>query len=117
MPLYDFACPNGHDEFEVRCSIAAKTAELHRCPECGEPGQPVILQAPLLCTTIVPMYPGSKRVSAGTVHTHGDKNATKVMSGPYGMTQPKTKDPRIAAQYQPDPAASVKEAMKGLRKG
>lgn len=115
MPLYDFMCPEEH-VFEVRCSIAAKEAGLHRCPECGEPGRRVILQAPLLCTTIVPMHTTSKKVSAGYVHSHGDKSATKVMSGPYGMVQPKVADSKVSESYRPDPKRSVKEALKNVGK-
>jgi putative FmdB family regulatory protein len=116
MPNYDFACPNGHEDFEVRCSIAAKDSELHRCPECREPGHQVITQAPVLCTTIVPMYPGSKAVSAGFQHSHGPRPATKLVSGPGGMSRPREVDSKVAEMYRPDPKTSVKEALKNAGK-
>lgn len=110
MPIYDYGCPNSHADFEVRCSIEAREATPPCCPVCASPGVPLILQAPHVCTVIVPTYPGSKAVSAGYVHTHGAKNATKLTSGPAGMTRPKVLDPHLSAIYKPDPKTSVKEA-------
>ncbi len=100
MPTYDYGCKNGHD-FEVRCSIADRPQELS-CPTCGGSSHQVILQAPKLFTTIVPDYPGSKKLKAGYTLSHADKNATKTLSGPYGMVQKKEIDPNAPRIVAPD---------------
>ena len=86
MPLYDFECPQGHADYEVRCSIAAKDAVPHPCPECGAGGHVVILTAPAMPTTIVLDYPGSKKHKAGYAHTHADRPGTKIQVGAGGKT-------------------------------
>lgn len=87
MPVYDFRCPEGHD-YEVRCSIAARV-DPHLCG-CGLPGKLVILTAPRVNDTSVVIldYPGSKRLKAGYVHSHGPKMATRVSSGYGGVVTP-----------------------------
>jgi hypothetical protein len=88
--LYPYECANKH-QFELRSSMADKPAS-PPCPECGvETSRPLILGAPALITTIIPSYPGSKKRAAGYVHSHGDRAATKVISGPYGCLNPSTK--------------------------
>lgn len=91
MAVYDFACPNGHGDYEVRCAIAERTNP-HPCPECGTPGKKVILAVPHLNDTSVAIlsYPGSKALKAGYQHTHGDFSATKISSGYGGTFSPKT---------------------------
>lgn len=109
--LYDFECSEGHI-YEVRCSYEDRVQKEHPCPFCGHLGKYIIQQVPALLTTIIPTYPGSKAVSAGFQHSHGPKPGTKLMSGPGGMTRPKEFDSKISEMYQPDPAASVKRALK-----
>ena len=81
--LYDYDCAQGH-RFEIRSSVADKPVA-PPCPECGEPAHFVITKAPALFTTIIPSYPGSLKLKAGYVHSHGDKPATKTMSTSSGM--------------------------------
>ena len=83
--LYDYDCSEGH-RFEIRSSIADKPSA-PVCPECGALAKFVFTKAPVLFTTIIPSYPGALKQKAGYVHSHGDKPATKTMSGPYGMVQ------------------------------
>lgn len=95
---YDYGCKNGH-EFEHVCSMNDKPAELP-CPEegCGLMAKGLITGAPTLLTTIIPSYRGCKKQKAGYVHSHGDKDATKVSSGYGGCVNPSTRaeDPRVA---------------------
>jgi putative FmdB family regulatory protein len=88
MPNYDFSCPNGHPDYEVRCSIASKADEPHPCPECGVAGKSVILVSPAMPTLIVVDYPGSKKHKAGYIHSHGDRSGTKVQAGYGGKITP-----------------------------
>ena len=47
MPLYDWACRNGH-KFEVKASIAERDEPVD-CPECGdEDTRRVFLGAPII---------------------------------------------------------------------
>lgn len=81
MPTYDYRCPDGHFH-EFRCSVSAKP-ETHTCPSCGAEATPAITTAPPIPKVIVLDYPGSKKLKAGYMHTHGDRKATKVQVG-YG---------------------------------
>ena len=87
MANYDFKCPTCDILVEISCKIADRE-NAYSCATCGNP---LIRQmsTPITCTTIIPYYPGSKKVSAGYVHSHGDKNATKTLSGPYGCVNKK----------------------------
>jgi putative FmdB family regulatory protein len=103
VPVYDYACPKGCEDYEVRCSIADRALP-HPCPLCGEHGKQVILTVPAMPKVIVVDYPGSKKHKAGFVHSHGDKSATKTQVGFGGAVNRSHKpvDP-IAALAQPEP--------------
>lgn len=110
MPVYDYACPSDHI-FEVRCSIAARP-DLTPCPECGADSRRVILTVPPLLTEIIPSYPGSKKLKAGYVHSHGDKAATKVSSGYGGCVNPRTNDlDPIAKGVIPEPPKTPQKRL------
>lgn len=83
MPIYDFHCESGHD-FERLLTISNRD-EAQPCPICNGPSKRVYIGFPSMPTTIVIDYPGSKKLKAGYVHSHGDKTATKVQSGFGGM--------------------------------
>lgn len=103
MPNYDYQCDHGHDPYEVRCRIAQRE-DPHPCPACGENGHQVLLGVPPLLTVIIPDYPGSKRLKAGYVHSHGDRGATKLQMGVGGMVRPTSSAPHpIAAGSMPEP--------------
>lgn len=90
MPNYDYECEQGH-VFERRCSIATKEAEpAIPCETCGTPARYVILTCPAINNTEVMIldYPGSKRLKAGYVHSHGDMDATKISVGAAGSLRP-----------------------------
>lgn len=105
MPVYDFECPDGHI-YEVRCSIAereqafacthavytvgAVTGDEPGNEPCGQIGKRLI-STPAMPTTIVLDYPGSKRLKAGYVHSHGPRKASKIQSGYGGMVSPERK--------------------------
>ncbi len=103
MPNYNYSCSNDH-VFEVRCRIADRP-DVTPCEVCAEPAHREIsvphVNNPEHC---VLDYPGSKRLKAGYVHSHGDKIGTKVMSGPGGMTRPDRKHEHpIAKNVIPEP--------------
>jgi putative FmdB family regulatory protein len=103
VPTYEYRCQNDH-VFDVRCSIAARP-DVERCQTCDRPATRLIsvphVNNPEHC---VLDYPGSKRLKAGYVHSHGDKIGTKVMSGPAGMTRPDRKHEHpIAKNVIPEP--------------
>lgn len=50
--------------------------EQNVCPACGSTKADLTLGGTLL-TTIIPIYPGCKRLKAGHVHSHGDRPAEK----------------------------------------
>ncbi len=85
MPLYDFECECGHT-----CEDLVKCGEVISCMKCGIDMTLVWKEAPKQFEVIIPTYPGSKKIKAGYVHTHADRPATKVSSGPSGCMSPKT---------------------------
>lgn len=85
MPMHDFECPECGQVVEE----IVKTGETLRCSACGALMQKVFQVAPKSFSTIVPDYPGAKKKKAGYVHTHADRNATKVQSGYGGCVNPK----------------------------
>lgn len=129
MPTYTYSGPCGHIT-EHRCSISARPATLP-CEEiveqevapdvfahvpCGQSTKQVIAYAPLTWIvndgdgpngqtrkSTVLNTPSSLGTTAGTVHSHGPKMATKIMSGPYGVTRPEPRyDNPIARNVQPE---------------
>ena len=94
---YDYQCSNDHI-FEINCSMNDKPIE-PPCIECGEPSKFIITKAPYQCTVIVPTYPG--RVTAGNVHIL-KRPATKLMSGPGGMSRPKEASSWVKESFQPE---------------
>lgn len=86
MPLYDFECACGNTD-ECICSMDTKTQE---CPKCqGLMHRVFTNKCATVLTTIIPSYPGSKKMAAGYVHSHADRPATKVQSGYGGSQSPK----------------------------
>ncbi len=85
MPMHDFECPKCGQELEE----LVKQDEVLRCSACGVKMKMVFKEAPKLFSTIVPDYPGAKKIKAGYVHTHADRPATKVQSGAGGCVNPK----------------------------
>ena len=85
MPLYDFSCTECDHQEELLVSSDVKETD---CPHCGAEGKfhRAKFPAPRVLTQIIPMYPGSLKQKAGYVHSHGDRNATKIQSG-YGGSQ------------------------------
>lgn len=83
MPLHDFQCGSCACVFEEMVPVG-----MHRCPcpKCGAEGEKVYVKMPPTLTEFVPDYPGSKRLKAGYVHTHGDRPATRIQST--GWTPP-----------------------------
>lgn len=87
MPMYDFRCNTCNLEFDeiVLCNV--NTID---CPVCGTlTAERIFITAPKLLTNIIPSYPGCKKHKAGYVHTHADRNATKISSGYGGCQGPK----------------------------
>lgn len=96
---------------------AVTTDYSDRVPEggCGAPSKQMIV-APLIWIvnegdgpngktrkSTVLNTPSSLGTTAGTVHSHGPKMATKYMSGPYGVTKPEPRyDNPIARNVQPE---------------
>ena len=110
MPTYEFECEEGH-QFEIFCSISSKP-ENPSCPAefedgtiCGKTSRQVILSAPFINNSELRIldYPGSKRLKAGYVHSHGPKMATKTQVGYGGKVEPVRRhlDP-IADWAQPE---------------
>lgn len=84
MPLYDFECSCGKT-----IEAIVPTGEFPECPECGEKMSKVWMKSPSVLTTIIPTYPGCKRMKAGYAHTSSaDHPATRVQSGYGGCTHP-----------------------------
>jgi putative FmdB family regulatory protein len=83
MPLYDFKCEGCGETTEEVVPYDVKSLDCG----CGAKKKRLACAANTL-TNIVPSYPGSLRQKAGYVHTHGDRPATKIMSGPAGCTSP-----------------------------
>lgn len=84
MPLYDFECDVCGKVTEELVSMGTKKMDCN----CGGVLMRLVC-APKVLTEIIPSYPGSLKQKAGYVHTHGDRPATKIMSGPAGCTSPK----------------------------
>lgn len=105
MPTWTYECEQGHG-FDRRDSIATREATpIIPCPTCQSPAKMVLAWAPRVNNTEVVIldYPGSKALKAGYVHSHGPKNATKVMSGPAGMLNPSTRPLHpVSSTVQPD---------------
>jgi hypothetical protein len=87
MANYDFQCKNEHI-FEITCTIAERNNSFF-CPECQEPGKRVFLSFPMVNdpNNMILEYPGSKKLKAGYVHSHGDRPAEKTSSGWGGIIQ------------------------------
>lgn len=85
MPLYDFRCEDCNFEEEILCKSGTDTTA---CTRCGGMTQKFWQQAPRQLTNIIPSYPGSKKQAAGYVHSHGDRPACKIQSGPGGCVRP-----------------------------
>lgn len=104
MPTYDYGCENHHD-FEHRCNVSARP-ETIPCPVegCGKLAKQIILGTPYVWKdTYVFDYPGSKRLKAGFVHSHGDPGVKKVSVGAGGALNPSTKSLHpLADRVQPD---------------
>jgi hypothetical protein len=88
MPNYDFECtgPEKHTH-EISCSIADSLKQKF-CPTCYEPMKRLIscphINDP---NKVILDYPGSKKLKAGYVHSHGDKVAEKTSVGYGGIIQ------------------------------
>ena len=75
MPMYDFKCTLcGHEEDDIQPSGTTKIV----CSKCNGQSERFFADCAKTLTTIIPSYPGCKKVRAGYVHTHGDKPRTKV---------------------------------------
>lgn len=74
MPkIHDYACPCGN-KFEFMTMAAGETVH---CPICDSDAVDVVLSGGTVFGTIVPDYPGAKKIKAGYVHTHADRPAEK----------------------------------------
>ena len=88
MPkVYDFKCPKCGHVFEDQIVFEDDPPE-YKCGMCGlEHNEEVILErlmpAPHMLETIVPTYPGSKKLKAGHVHKFKNRPAEKTQIG-YG---------------------------------
>lgn len=87
LVMYDYECSFCGALFEEIVSSTDSAQVV--CPFCGEYAQRTWVKGPSCLTEIIPTYPGCKKQKAGYVHTHGDRSATKIMSGPGGVTAPK----------------------------
>lgn len=67
--VFDFECDACSHVFHDLVEGPGGTPE--ECPSCSShEGFTRLMSAPAVLTTIVPSYPGSKRVKAGYQHTH-----------------------------------------------
>ncbi len=82
MANYDFECTCCNTVIEISCKIDDRDNK-RSCLDCGCTLERLAC-APLVCKTIIPIYPGCGKFKAGSVHLLGDKPATKTLSGPYG---------------------------------
>lgn len=101
MPVYDFCCKNEH-HYEVRCKVAER-GNTWNCPDCQEAGKQIHIAVPAMPTTIVVDYPGSKRLKAGYVHSHGNHSASKTQFGYGGKQAPKEVTHPMAKMAKPEP--------------
>lgn len=88
MLLYDFECPKCG---KIREELVSNPDEKILCDNCGKNMHRIFVKSAVILTTIIPSYPGCKTQKAGYVHTHGDRPATKVLSGPAGCVNPPSK--------------------------
>lgn len=73
---YDFECEKCKHIFDDLVNGTEGKPDF--CPACGsQKGFVRQLCAPYIPTKIIVDYPGSKRLKAGYVHTHGDRLAEK----------------------------------------
>jgi hypothetical protein len=73
MKLQDYSC-NGCDAVSELLLTANETPT---CPECQSTDMTVVLGGRTF-STIVPMYPGSKRWKAGYMHNFKNRPAEKI---------------------------------------
>ncbi len=85
MPLYDFECTTCGEVVEEVVSFDTKKID---CEVCEGDMKRLACSGTTL-TNIIPSYKGCLKQKAGYMHTHADKPATKIMSGPAGCTSPK----------------------------
>jgi putative FmdB family regulatory protein len=79
LKLYDFECQGCALIFEGLVEGVEGLPDI--CPACGSGTDfKKIPSTFALPTTIIPCYPGAKRLKAGYVHTHGDRPAEKAGS-------------------------------------
>ena len=86
MPLYDFECETCEEKIEDIVPTDVKKID---CEACGGKMARIACAGAAVLTNIIPSYPGCLKQKAGYMHTHADKPATKIMSGPAGCTSPK----------------------------
>jgi hypothetical protein len=110
MPNYDFGCKQEHF-FEYRCHFEDRPDTLP-CPVCGESAKPVLLGMPSVFTTIIPSYPGSKRLKAGYQLSHGNHSATKTSSGIGGILQKRDVPEWVKNNVQPEYKQAMREELK-----
>lgn len=72
--MQDYRCRECGHRFEY---LHQTTEDIEVCPQCGSNEADLQLGGHQL-TTIIPSYPGCKKVKAGYVHTHGDRPAEKI---------------------------------------
>ena len=80
LKRFDFECLECHHTFDDLVEgVGGKPEE---CPQCGQSFSFQKLPSAMnIASTIVPSYPGSKRVKAGYQHTHNrpaEKKGTQV---------------------------------------
>lgn len=85
MILRDFQCTMCK---HVQEELLNDGDEFPKCVKCGGKTARIFTACAKTLVTIIPAYPGCKRVKAGYIHTHGDQPATKVQSGYGGCGNP-----------------------------
>jgi predicted nucleic acid-binding Zn ribbon protein len=83
MLVFDYRCP-GCDRPEGNVLVEHADDEVI-CPTCGA-AMTRLAVAPHIFSTIVPVYPGSDKRTAGGVHKNKHERATKLQIG-YGGGQ------------------------------
>lgn len=90
MPLHDFKCPSCETIFEEHVPVGFHQCP---CPDCGATADKVYVKMPNTIKEFVVDYPGSKRLKAGYIHSHGDRPATKTQVQGHSFSAKKsTKD-------------------------
>ena len=84
MKLYDLRCPKCEKIIEE----LIEEDEQINCPVCNTVMK-IMPNKVTIMTNVIPSYPGCKKQKAGYVHSHGDKDATKIQSGYGGCVGPK----------------------------